>query len=195
MPTTRALLLVRHAPTAATRAAAFPVDEGLDARGRAAAAGLAAALPARADALASPARSCRETAAAAGLEARVEPALADVDYGAWAGRTLEEVHAADPEGAAAWLADPGARPHGGETLRELAARVEAWLDAQAGLGGGALAITHAAVVRAAVVHALGAPPAAFWRIDVPPLAVTELRARCGQWTLARLSSGGGGRRR
>ena len=184
MPTTRALLLVRHAPTAATRAAAFPTDEGLDARGRAAAAGLSAALPTRAEVLASPARSCRETAAAAGLEARVEPALADVDYGAWAGRTLDEVHAVDPEGAAAWRADPDARPHGGETLRELAARVEAWLDAQGGLGGPAVAITHAAVVRAA-----------FWRIDVPPLAVTELRARGGQWTLARLSCGGGGRQR
>lgn len=195
MPSTRALLLVRHAPTAATRAAAFPADEGLDARGRAAAGRLAAALPARAEVLASPARSCRETAAAAGLEAQVVPALADVDYGAWAGRTLDELQAADPDGAAAWLSDPGARPHGGETLHELAARVEAWLDAQAMLGGRAVAITHAAVVRAAVVHALGAPPAAFWRIDVPPLAVTELRARGGRWTLARLSSGDGGRRR
>jgi broad specificity phosphatase PhoE len=39
------LLLVRHAPTAATRAAAFPLDEPLDDDGRAAAASLAGALP------------------------------------------------------------------------------------------------------------------------------------------------------
>ena len=195
MPSTRALLLVRHAPTSATRAAAFPADEALDPRGRAAAGRLAAVLPARAEALTSPARSCRETADAAGLEARVEATLADVDYGAWAGRTLDDVRVGEPDAAAAWLSDPDARPHGGETLRELAGRVEAWLATQAGLDGRAVAITHAAVVRAAVVHALGAPPAAFWRIDVPPLAVTELHARSGRWTLARLSCGGGDRRR
>lgn len=195
MPSTRALLLVRHAPTAATRAAAFPADEGLDARGRAAAAGLAAALPARAAALTSPARSCRETAAAAGLEALLEPAVADVDYGAWAGRSLADVQAAEPDAAAAWLSDLDARPHGGETLRELADRIGAWLDAQAALGGRAVVITHAAVVRAAVVHALGAPPAAFWRIDVAPLGVTELHGRRGHWTLARVSCGAGARRR
>jgi broad specificity phosphatase PhoE len=196
MASTRALLLVRHAPTSATRAASFPADEALDARGRAAAGRLAATLPARADALTSPARSCRETADAAGLEAaRVEAALADVDYGAWAGRTLDDVQVGEPDAAAAWVSDPDARPHGGETLRELAGRVEAWLATQAALEGRAVAITHAAVVRAAVVHALGAPPAAFWRIDVPPLAVTELHARSGRWTLARLSCGDGDRRR
>ena len=43
----RTLLLVRHAPTSATRASAFPADEPLDERGRRAAAGLAAALPRR----------------------------------------------------------------------------------------------------------------------------------------------------
>ena len=61
------LVLVRHAPTASTRAAAFPRDdEGLDADGRAAAAALV--LP-RGDALCSPARRCLETAEAAGLDA------------------------------------------------------------------------------------------------------------------------------
>ena len=43
----RRLLLVRHASTAAVRAAAFGADEPLDAAGRAAAARLAARLPAR----------------------------------------------------------------------------------------------------------------------------------------------------
>ena len=105
------------------------------------------------------------------------------------------MQAAEPDAAAAWLSDPDARPHGGETLHELADRVGAWLDTQAALGGRALVITHAPVVRAAVVHALGAPPAAFWRIDVPPLAITELHGRGGRWTLARVSCGVGARRR
>src|SRR5439155_5979346 len=66
-PRLRRLLLVRHAPTRATRATAFPLDEPLDDAGRLAATALAAALPARCELLSSPAVPCRETAEAAGL--------------------------------------------------------------------------------------------------------------------------------
>ena len=48
-----------------------------------------------------------------------------------------------------------------------------------------VAITHGGVVKAAVVHALGAPIAAFWQIDVAPLSITELHAHGGRWTLSR----------
>jgi broad specificity phosphatase PhoE len=51
-----------------------------------------------------------------------------------------------------------------------------------------LAITHAGVVKAAVVHALGAPLSAFWRIDCAPLSITELHAHNGCWTLTRMNS-------
>jgi broad specificity phosphatase PhoE len=180
----RRLLLLRHAPTAATRAAAFGADEPVDERGLAAAARLAGALPRGAEVLCSPALRCRQTAAAAGLDAAVvvERALAECDFGAWAGRTLSEI---DERDAALWMTDAGARPHGGESLRAFARRVAAWLDAQAWLAGRAIAVTHGGVVRAAVVHALGAPLEAFWRIDAAPLAITELHAHDGRWTLAR----------
>jgi broad specificity phosphatase PhoE len=46
-----------------------------------------------------------------------------------------------------------------------------------------VAVTHAAVVRAAVVVTLGAPPAGFWRIDVAPLTATVLRGGPGRWTV------------
>ena len=49
--------------------------------------------------------------------------------------------------------------------------------------GGAPSVTHAAVVRAAVVVTLGAPPAGFWRIDVAPLTATVLRGGPGRWTV------------
>ena len=79
------------------------------------------------------------------------------------------------------MTDPEARPHGGESLAAFAARVSRWLDGQARLDGRAVAITHAGVVRAAVLHALGAPLLAFWRIDTTPLAITELHAHDGRW--------------
>ena len=91
----RRLLLIRHASTDAVRRAAFPVDEPLDDAGLAAARGLSGRLG-RGDALSSPALRARDTAAAAGLRAAIEPALRECDFGAWAGRTLAEVHEEDP---------------------------------------------------------------------------------------------------
>jgi broad specificity phosphatase PhoE len=175
---------VRHAPTSATRANAFPVDEPLDDRGRLAAAALAAALPKRCEVMSSPTLRCRQTAEAAGLQASVDERLAECDFGRWAGTTLREV---DPDDGRAWMLDPDAAPHGGESLRAFAARIAAWLDGQAGTDGTAAAITHAGVIKAAVVHAMNAPLAAFWRIDAAPLSVSELHAHDGRWTISRLN--------
>jgi broad specificity phosphatase PhoE len=185
----RRLLLVRHAPTAATRRFAFPVDESLDQRGRAAAHALAAALPARLPVVCSPSARCVETAEAAGLAVdAIEPAIAECDFGAWAGRTLEDVTVAEPDAGTAWMTDPDAAPHGGESLRAFAARVAGWLAAQAPLEGGAIAITHGGVVKAAIVAALSAPIEAFWRVDATPLAVTEMHAHDGRWTLSKVNA-------
>lgn len=176
------LTLVAAAATAATRTAAFPDDEPPEDGALRGAARLAGRLPRRGPVWASPARAAGETAAALGLAAEVVAALGDCDYGAWRGRTLAAVAAGAPEALALWMADPAARPHGGESLAALRDRVGRWLDAVPGEGA-AVAVTHAPVVRAAILHALSAPPAAFWRIDVPPLSATLLVRAAGRWTL------------
>jgi broad specificity phosphatase PhoE len=182
----RRLLLVRHAPTPATRSFTFPTDEALDDRGREAAADLGAALPSGFGVVSSPARRCRQTAAYAGLaEPAVDPGLRECDFGSWAGRTLDELATTEADGVRAWMTEPDARPHGGESLAAFAGRVARWLDGQAEQDGGVVAITHGGVVKAAVVHALGAPIDAFWRIDAAPLAITELHAHDRRWVLTR----------
>ncbi len=179
---------MRHAATDATRAAAFPADEPVGELALVAARRLRDALPARCEAISSPALRCRQTAAAAGFEQpRVEPAIAECDFGSWAGRRLADVHASEPDAARAWMTDPAARPHGGESLTAFVARVAAWLDRQAELDGCAVAIAHGGVVKAALVHALAAPVAAFWRVDVAPLSITELHAHDGRWTVTRVN--------
>ncbi len=183
----RRLLLVRHAPTDATRQSAFPRDEPLDERARAAAARLAERLPQRCEAVSSPALRCRETALAAGLDPTPDPALAECDFGNWAGRSLADIDAADPGAARAWITDPDSAPHGGESLADFSERVARWLDGQARRSGNAVAVTHAGVVKGALVHALGAPIDSFWRIDVIPLAITELHAHDGRWTISRVN--------
>ncbi|AXL50421.1 phosphoglycerate mutase [Paraburkholderia caffeinilytica] len=44
------------------------------------------------------------------------------------------------------------------------------------------AVTHAPVIRAAIVHALGVPPAVFPRIEIAPLSMVELRRSRRGWT-------------
>ncbi|HEX3260802.1 MAG TPA: phosphoglycerate mutase family protein [Pseudonocardia sp.] len=120
------LTLVAHASTAATARALFSRDEGLEPRGAAAAA--AASAPRRITrAVCSPARAAVETATALGLAATVDARLADWHLGEWRGRALDDVAAAHPAEVAAWLADPDAVPHGGESLTALLARVAGWL--------------------------------------------------------------------
>ncbi|MFY9487134.1 MAG: histidine phosphatase family protein [Solirubrobacterales bacterium] len=181
------LILVRHAPTAATRLAAFPVDEPLDDDGKIAAAKLQRLLRASDEVLCSPTLRCRQTVEIAGAEPTVEPELAECDFGEWGGRVLADVHAEDPDAARAWMTDPEARPHGGESLRQFSNRVSTWLNAQAKSDGRAFAVTHGGVIKAALVHSIAAPVESFWRFDAAPLSVTELHAFDGRWTVSRIN--------
>lgn len=133
---------------------------------------------------AAPSQRCRQTAQALGWdEVAVEPALRDLDMGRWQGRTLEEVAGEDPAALAAWMTDPEAAPHGGESVGELCRRVAAWMDALPDDAGRVLAVVDQAVARAAVLSVLAAPVASFWRVDVPPLAKFECTGRAGRWNL------------
>jgi broad specificity phosphatase PhoE len=73
-------------------------------------------------------------------------------------------------------------PHGGESIVELIDRVATWLT-QHGDAGKTVAVTHPAVIRAAILAALDAPPKSFWRIDIAPVSQTVLHHRDGAWTV------------
>ena len=118
------------------------------------------------------------------LDAIVEPMLRECDYGRWSGRPFDEVQAQEPEAMAEWLRDPEAAPHGGESIVGLIGRVAAWLETQNGMRGKTVAVTHASVIRAAIVHAIETNPRSFWRIDVAPLSVTALSGNAARWTLS-----------
>lgn len=176
------LTLLCHAPTAATRAAAFADDEALDEKGIAAAAALAASLPRYGRVLSSPARAALQTATALRLDAEVITELRDADSGRWRGQSIAAVAAAEPEALALWMSSPEAAPHGGESVATVIARVGAWLDGLQ-LSGRVLAVSHPAIVRAAVIHVLQAPATSFWKIDAGPLARIELTRNAQRWAL------------
>ena len=98
---TARLILIAHASTAALRGSVFPADEPLDEDGKMSAATLAGRLPNADRWLSGPERRTRQTAAALGFDADVEPALRDCDYGSWSGRSFTEVCAREPEAVAA----------------------------------------------------------------------------------------------
>jgi broad specificity phosphatase PhoE len=181
--TTR-LTLVCHAATPATRAAAFPSDEALDPRALERLIARHSGFGHIDRSQTSPALAAVQTAHALGLKAERDVQLRDCDYGSWSGRSFDDVHAREPDAIAEWMRDPAASPHGGESHLDLTLRVARWLDGQNSEPGRILAVTHASVIRAAVVHAIGAPPQSFWRIDIAPLSMVRLSGIHGRWNLA-----------
>ncbi len=177
------LTLICHASTGAVRKAAFPADEPIDHRDEADAAELAKRLPRGESCWTSPELRTRQTAQLLKLDALPLSELRDCDYGAWKGCTFEAMLARDPNGIAAWLRDPAAAPHGGESLLRLMQRMAQWLEGEKVMDRRSILVTHASIVRAAIVHAIGAPPKSFWRIDVAPLSVTHLSGNDGRWNL------------
>ena len=171
------LVLLCAAATAARRGPGFPDPaDPLDAGGIAKARALQLEGPAPERVMAPPDRAGRETAALLGVSASDDAALAERDHGAWTGCGFDAI---DPAALTAWLAAPEAAPPGGESMTQVAARIGPWL---AGLDGRVLAITHAAVIRAAIAVALDMPVAATLAIDVAPLTSVVL-SRHGRWRL------------
>ncbi|MDH0646578.1 histidine phosphatase family protein [Pseudomonas sp. GD03858] len=164
------LTLICHARTEAQRVGRFALDDE----------------PLRDPPLLAPERSARYLTApelrtrqtAEGLGAVVDDGLRDCDLGRWKGLPLKQLDDADLQ---AWLADPQAAPHGGESIAGLCQRVAGWMDSALSEGEW-VAITHPFVIRAAMLHALGAPLQAFERIDVPPLARVRF-SHSGLWRL------------
>lgn len=183
------LTLIAHAATTATRQASFPLDEGLEPQGLARATALAASLGRVDRSWMGPSLRTRQTAEALGLDAAIEPALGDIALGAWAGRPLAEIASENPEGLGLWTTDPAAKPHDGESVLEALARIQDWLEALQAQDGRVIAVTHPAIIRAAVIVVLDANPRAFWRLDIAPLTFTRLQAHAGRWTLRSLGLG------
>jgi probable phosphoglycerate mutase len=129
--------------------------------------------------LTSPLTRARETAAllhaaSESMEpASIEPALVEMDWGAWEGRRLAELRS---EGGAA-MAEAEARgldfqPPGGESPRRVQDRLRPLLARLAATGRPAVAVTHKGVIRALHARASG------W--DMTGRAPEKLRDGCAQ---------------
>ncbi|MEV5412795.1 histidine phosphatase family protein [Thermopolyspora sp. NPDC052614] len=131
----------------------------------------------------SPARAASQTAYALGMVPQVAVDLAEADAGRWRGRPYARIAEEEPEALAAWLADPDAAPHGGESLRSMSVRVAAWMDAMR-VTPDVVVVCDVGVIRAALGHALGVGIVPAARFDIAPLSATEIALAGEGWRVA-----------
>jgi alpha-ribazole phosphatase len=116
-----------------------------------------------------------------------DPRLAELDFGAWDGKTYAEIEAADRELLWAWYDDPwSVTPPGGECLRDLDERLNAWVEhlLQNHRGETLLVVTHGGPLRWFLARYVERDPAKFAALQAP----TGSAVRCqlsadGIWTI------------
>ncbi|MFM9384612.1 histidine phosphatase family protein [Pseudomonas sp. UV AK001] len=173
------LTLICHARTVSQKLARFPTDEPVEECAFASDT-LATRFATAHRLICGPEWRTRQTAEWFGHDAQVDEALRDCDWGRWHGQSIKELQRDDPEALQAWLDDPGAAPHGGESVVQLGERVAGWLATLQTTPGHVVAITHPFIIRAALMQVMQGQ--AFHSIDVQPLAVVEL-SFFGRWRL------------
>ncbi len=152
--------LIRHGPTGwnEERRLQGRADRPLSAAGRARVAGWRVPGEYRDFKwVSSPLKRARQTAEILELPiSRLEPAIVEMDWGDWEGRTrpeLDEKYGGEVAERTAMGLD--LRPHNGETPREVRARVAGWMESVATAGRPVGAVCHQGIVRAALSLATG----------------------------------------
>lgn len=138
----------------------------------------------------SPVLRARETAGeiagAQGVDVSVVPALHEVDFGDWTGKSFGEL-AGDPAWKQ-WNENRGqARAPEGETMSEVEQRIGEHLRATAaGMSGKMIAmVSHCDTIRAAIAGVLGLSLDHLLRFEVAPASVSRIEA--GDWGARLLS--------
>lgn len=152
------LLILRHGPTAWNAAGRIQghIDEPLSDDGRAAVRRWR--LPPGSEVrrwFASPLRRAVETASLLGLAPEPEPRLREMSWGDWEGCLLAELRAAGTLPPAMEAMGLDLKPPGGESPRDVQARLRPWLAEVAADGRPAGAVAHNGVIRALYALATG----------------------------------------
>lgn len=111
------------------------------------------------------------------IKVREEPALLEISIPWWDGRLKDELESDPASGYSLWKKEPaGFSLPGAETLSGLQERAVSWLDHVRAIEdrGPIAAVTHMAVIRVLLLHAMGRPLSDYRLIKVPnasPLAL------------------------
>ena len=137
--------------------------------------------------LTSPMTRCQETAqivaAALGVSVSIDPDLVEMDFGLWEGMTFDEVQDRYPEDLRRWTQSASVPPTGSsETFAALLDRMGTVAERLASRYAGAsvVAVTHVTPVKALVAQALGAPPAALFRMELSSACFSRISYTGGE---------------
>jgi alpha-ribazole phosphatase len=132
-------------------------------------------LPSDARFASSPLRRCTEFAAALSSEVRIDPRLAEMDFGTWEMQAWNDI---PREQLDAWAADlPGFSGHGGESVAQLRVRVRQALSDLPGTD--CVWITHAGVMRLAFAELLDLPQDEWLKLHFDYASVSAIEITAG----------------
>jgi alpha-ribazole phosphatase/probable phosphoglycerate mutase len=120
----------------------------------------------------------RELAKRHQLPLEIDARLIELGFGAWEGRTPDELTAADSETLNRFRSNPVAHaPQGAEPLTAFRDRIISAWDSLLEHHGGkhVLVVAHAGVIRMVVAHVLNAPLQHLFRLQVPNAGITRIR--------------------
>ncbi len=108
----------------------------------------------------------------------IAPGFTEISFGVWEGRSVAEVHAADPQALGQFWRDPVAHPiPGGEPVADFDRRISAaWttlLDQYHGRH--VLLVAHGGTIRMVLRQLLEIPLQRIWRIEAPFASLTRIR--------------------
>jgi probable phosphoglycerate mutase len=181
------LVLVRHGATPHTEDKRFSgglasSNPGLNDEGRAQVREVADWLAPLGEAVeavvTSPVRRTRESAEILAerlsLDLVEEPGFAEMEFGVWDGLTFAEVRDRYPGEVQAWLGSLDVAPPGGESFREVEARVLAGLQrvVERYAGRTVLVVSHVTPIKTLVAHAVDAPLSALFRMELSTASVS-----------------------
>ena len=97
-----------------------------------------------------------------------------MEFGVWDGLTFAEVRDRFPDEVKGWLGSLDAAPSGGESFREVEARVRAGLDRvlERYAGKTVLVVSHVTPIKILVAMAVDAPLAALYRMELSTASVS-----------------------
>lgn len=142
----------------------------------------------------SPLRRCLQTgeaiANACNVPAQYLDDLVDIDYGAWQWRTHDEVRARSPQEFMTWLKAPQwTRFPQGESLADVGARVVEvlrWI-IERHPDETVVIVGHDSSNRVLLLHLIGLPLSAYWRLSQDPCGISEIDVVAGEAKILRVN--------
>jgi len=125
-------------------------------------------------------QTAQAVAAACGLTVETAPELDEIDFGRWSGRDFETLNQ-DPLWQRWNAVRSLVRTPGGETMLDVQRRVVGLIERLAPQFDGRTValVSHADVIKAAVMHHLGLPVDHWSRFDIAPASISRLVV--GDW--------------